>query len=264
MAMARDTVTLSLEGHVSLADFKTAVGAFIDLIGLLTDEVNPEAGIEWFVSDLKPGSATIAARAEYEAVDDTVTVETVVRRFDEIGETIHRGDLQRLRRYPPPVEQLAVAVTSVLNGRIPRLRLVADDHAWTAEQRIDPRQPQIARPKTGTVRTSIKGRIVTLDEKHGLYFTLQEAFTNRNVRCYPAAAYRDRLGEYWTRKTWILVEGTYNHYTTKPTLTEITDIVPFGDAEPGGWREARGVAPRLPTGTTDSAAQAIRKVRDGG
>ena len=57
-------------------------------------------------------------------------------------------------------------------------------------------------------------------------FTLLEAYTHRLIRCYPRPTDRPKLGEYWSEKTWIIVEGyLLCVYGDHPTISAITDIV---------------------------------------
>ena len=125
-----------------------------------------------------------------------------------------------------------------------------------AAAKVIPAQP---RPYA---RAAVKGKIVTLDKKHALYFTLQEAYTERHIRCWPGKEHRAKLGRYFDEGTWIIVEGTFMRYGDKPSLSHITDVVELPRADQGGWRQAIGAAPRGPDAQNISSADAVRKVRD--
>ncbi len=87
--MAPDTITLMLEGEVSLEAFATAVKSLNSLISALTIE---EGGnIEWTVEDLQPGSAlaTIKGRSP-----QPERVERVVQSYSDVD-----GRFNRMSRF---------------------------------------------------------------------------------------------------------------------------------------------------------------------
>jgi hypothetical protein len=258
--MARDTIKLTLEGEVSMTDLQTAVNALVRLLETLVDEKEPGAPVEWVVSDLRSGSATVVARGRSDTDEGRGVVDFAVDRYARVWENAQAG---RLGELSPSERDCVMLLTSYVNGRIPRVSAGTEDETYTVDKPVSMAYEPVI-PITGprpSVRTSIKGKVVTLDSKQAVYFTLKEAFTNRLVRCYPSANWMAGLAEYWKARTWVLVEGTFNRFTTLPTLTEITDIVPIAPAEPGEWRKAFGIAP-APDGSTESSADVVRRIRD--
>jgi hypothetical protein len=270
--MAEDSVVIKLDGKVSAADFRTVVDAFVDLMYALTAEAGAGAAVEWFISDLSGGSARIVSRAEAGNAEGEYTRDRVVDRYKEVALDAAEG---RLSRYSDRIRENVRTITSVVNGKIPRVLMGTPEQPELgkidrpippeeAEQAVEPTMVEKSpvEPRSYT-RAAVKGRIVLLEDKQGISFTLQEAYGGRYIRCYPGDRFRELLGECWKKKnTSIIVEGRYVRYGTHPTLTEITDIVPLPEGTKGGWRQAVGAAPRDPDSQNISSAEAVRRVRD--
>jgi hypothetical protein len=64
--MAGETLTLKLEGQVSLADFASAMGDFQALVDSLTQHIARGATIDWYIEELDSGSSltTVAGESE--------------------------------------------------------------------------------------------------------------------------------------------------------------------------------------------------------
>jgi hypothetical protein len=266
--MAKDKATVKADGKVSVSDLAVIVDSMAKVLSALTAETtdNP-AVIEWVVEGLKAGSATVTTRgigATYLALH---TIQRVIERYELLARKAHNGLVED---FPPPVQSAVRTLSSLVNGRITRISLSADDDAgeWSISPKLSEgvRDEDSARPGIDVnryARTCLRGQIVTLDAKHSTYFTLREAHTGQLLRCYPSPSYRPELGKWWATGAWVIVEGTYSRYTDPPTMLSITNITPFENAPPGSWRDAAGCAPRRP-GTEDiSSAEMVRRIRDG-
>lgn len=258
--MDRDTITLSLDGEVSLEHFRTAIHSLCELVTLLTEQAIPDAKVEWIVSDLRAGSATVAIRGEPASEEAAAAVADVVESMDEIGRNAAQRSYEVWTGYPRAIREHVSTMFGMLNGRVPRAKL----GNWVIEEPVAVDPPETPARPSVRERLALRGKIVTLDNKRGTYFTLKEAFTDRLIRCWPEPRFRDQLAEYWKTGVWVLVEGYYNTFTNKPTLTEISEIMPLGKAESGGWRRAFGISPRGPGDSKKSVPDLVRKVRDGG
>lgn len=262
--MAAPTIQFRLEGVVSLEDFRTAVNAFASLIDMLTDQADPNAPIEWDIKTLRAGSAFVQVSGTSETAEGELAVEEVRRDYSRIAEIAARRQMSDWAGIPRPIREQVAMLTGMLNGRVPRAAMGTNNDEWIVEAPISVEPPTLIQDieDRKRQRTSIRGQVVTLDDKRATYFTLKEAFTRRMVRCWPESKYRAMLGEYWSTQAWIVVEGSYNTFTEKPTMTDITDIIPLGAAPPEGWKQAFGIAPRKTGGVQGTSADVVRKVRD--
>lgn len=259
--MARQTIQYTLEGEVSLADFRKGIAAFTDLVEQLTEQASAETDkVEWVIKDLRGGSATVEIGPASSRTQEGLEVaEEVVVEVEEIGRRAALSNYSEWYEYPRPIRDSVYSMFSMLNGRIPRARL--GDAVILAPVTVE--RPDNDPPPVRRQRTSVRGKIVTLDNKRNTYFTLKEAFTNRLIRCWPDPTYRAQIAKCWESQEWVLVEGHFNTFTQKPTLTDITEIWPFGPGDKSGWRGIFGISPRKPGDSTDSVNEIVRKVRNG-
>ena len=273
--MANDVVSIKADGPVTLADLVNAAAALSDLMAAITREAGSDAPVDWLVADLRPGSATVVSRPAFGTVAGKALAALAVSRFEQIARNAHLG---RIEGYPPTIQEPLRRAARLLNERVTDVRLGSgvDDESYSIDRSLaeqdqedDAEQPEYTALRP-FVRTSIKGQVVLLDAKKGVYFTLRRAGTGEYVRCYPRqpdAALREQLSNLWKRQAWVIVEGTYTQRRRNrdwiPTLHHITDMVELPAPEPGGWRRAVGVAPRKAGGSDMTAAEAVRKVRDG-
>jgi hypothetical protein len=266
------TINIRVEGSVSVADLRTLVDSFAELIEALTaetvarDETKPT--VLWLVDAMQGGSAEITTRGvsgDNRAAD--ATIETVVALYDQVAADAEGGAIER---YSGAIRYALGKMTSILKPSTPSLKMWARERPREIVASLEPdvegdqwaaeAPPLVLQPRT---RSSVRGKIVTLDQKRGLYFTLQEAHTRRNIRCYPDGRDKDSLGRYWSSGQYVTVEGTYVRYGQHPTLTDITDIVEHPILDRDAWRQAVGAAPPLKDGLKITSAEAVRRTRDG-
>ena len=79
--MAKDTLTLALNGDVSLEDFSKAIQQFSNLVSSLHDDVAKESSIEWFIENLEAGSAIATVKGIGEEESDAQAIEQVVDAY---------------------------------------------------------------------------------------------------------------------------------------------------------------------------------------
>src|SRR3712207_2882442 len=61
-AMAEETVTIALDGDITLADFVETVRLFEGLLDALSQEIADGTTVEWRIDDLQVGSAVTTVR----------------------------------------------------------------------------------------------------------------------------------------------------------------------------------------------------------
>ncbi|MFV2045174.1 MAG: hypothetical protein ACC700_18310, partial [Anaerolineales bacterium] len=87
--MPIDTLTIAVNGEVSLLEFSSAIDAFKGLVDALSNEIAREAEIDWFIEDLSAGSAVATVRG---SSSEQAAVERVVQAYGVVGGSLERGE----------------------------------------------------------------------------------------------------------------------------------------------------------------------------
>jgi hypothetical protein len=257
--MANTVVTLALDGEPTLDDFAKAIESFRQVVTSLTNEVAPDAGVQWVIDDLERSSAIASVRGV--APDSQLEhVEDVVHAFERVGAALQA---EQPVPFAPAVAIAANELTTLLNGRVTSVRLE------TAEQDYTVYSPQTTAailptdiPRAGAYG-AVEGRVQTISNRGGLRFTLFDLLEDKAVSCYLEEGRQGIMTDVWGRiavvEGWVKRDGR----TGRPrSIRRVRAITLKGDGRPGDWREARGAVP-IPIGAL-SAEDAIGRIRDGG
>jgi hypothetical protein len=250
--MAKDTITLALNGDIPFRLFAEAMLHLNDLVSSLSDELGVGDNIDWSVDDLQHGSAIVTMRGVAPVIDD---VERVVFAYSQVGASLERGER-------PPFSDRTIkeahAITSMLDGRITSVLFeTPDSDAEVASPIIIlEKSAEMPRKAIGIV----KGRIDTIGRHAGLRFTLYDTVYNRAVSCYLEEGKEEIMREMWGKA--VVVEGEIRRDSRgRPVaIRHIRDIHETPESRPGSYLAARGVAPRKPG--APRAEEAIRRLRD--
>jgi hypothetical protein len=257
--VADDTLTLALDGDVSLAEFAEAIRHFDSLVQAIARAESADH-VRWVVANLEV-SSTIATTRGIAAPDQPEAtiekeIERVVSGYLRVGQSLERGE-------PIPytnkdVIREAEAITAVLNGTVKSVRFeTAADEALVAAPAA---RPDSIKGKQ-TAYGAVEGRVQTLTTRGGLRFTLYDTLHDRAVSCYLARGREDQMRDVWGRRA--VVEGivTRDASTGRPlAVREITAVELIPEVEPRKYRELRGISPSRGL----SAEEAIRRLRDAG
>lgn len=247
--MASDTITLELNGEVSLGAFAEALGHLRRLLDGLSAEKSGEARIEWTVEQLSAGSVLTMVRGDAEQME---SVERVADAYLEVGRYLHR---EEEIPYPDDVKRAAHALTKVLNGKITSIRFeTSDDEVEIFSGSA--RQPA----RVSYAYGAVEGRVRTLSDRKGLRFQLYDAGSDHPVMCYLARGQEDLMRNAWGRRA--IVEGYVgrNPVTGVPTrIRNVSHVDVLPDKVPGSYRAARGV---LRSAGREPAEETIRRLRD--
>lgn len=255
--MADNTVTLILDGNVSLEAFAKGVSTFSELVSALSENV-AKSPVRWVISDLSISSAMATARADGSQMD----VGNIVSAYANVGDSLA---YDRPIAYGPKVEKVARKLFDI---KVERVRLeTSAREALIPLRKPEPVPPQEPLRALELVRGrkpalgGIRGRIQTLTSRGGLRFTLFDLHQDKAVSCYFEEGKQDIVRDLWGRLA--IVEGMITRDPTsgRPlAIRDVNQIIPL--PEPNGRRNyegARGAAPSL---SRMSAEEAIRKVRD--
>lgn len=254
-----DTVTLALEGTVSLSDYSAAVSRFAALLTALAAESQAE-NVAWEIEALEYSSAITTARGVSRNGGEAGQVDRVVRAYLEVGEALEQGTTIP---YSPRVGREARAIAEVLKGsQVEAIRFeTAEDEAIVREGAV------MSRPSAVSARQgaygSVTGRIQTLTSRNALRFTVYDHIYDRAVSCYLVEGRESMMRQMWDRVA--TVEGwiTRDPETGRPlTVRRVSNVTPLAEGEPEDYMKARGA---LPFSNGDERPEnVIRRLRDAG
>lgn len=258
--MRTETITLVLDGDVSLAEFARAIAGLRTLLNNLSKEVGGGAEIDWNVDDLERSSAITSFRGAAKKANQQPEVEKVVRAYGEVGKALEK-------RFQVPYS-LAVAraadnIVGILNGRIEAIRFETEeiDATIRSPEATPDRGANVAWPASVASYGAVEGRVQTLTNRGGLRFTLYDLLNDRAVSCYLKEGYEDLMRDAWGKL--VVVEGIVTRDPLKgtpQTVRQITRVEHITEAGPESYREARGIVPIGPNGLMPE--DAIRRLRD--
>jgi len=256
-----DTVTLELQGTVSLSEFSTAVARFEALITALSAE-SDAAGIAWRLDALEYGSAITTARGVPMNGAVPERIDRVVRAYIEVGQALEAG---ATIPFSPTVRQPARELASLLTeSGIEAIRFETADGDAIVRQ-----PPMLATPATVPARPrtasygAVTGRIQTLTSRNALRFSIYDHIHDRAVSCYLVEGTQAMMRQMWDR--FATVEGwvTRDPESGRPlTVRRVLNITALPEVEPDAYKRARGALPRGPDEPLPEVL--TRRLRDAG
>ena len=105
-----DTITLALDGIVSLSDFSAAVSRFNALVAALAADAKVEH-VAWQIDALDYSSAITTARGVSENGAQPEQIDRVVRAYLEVGQALEKGTTIP---YPANVQKEAQGIAAIL------------------------------------------------------------------------------------------------------------------------------------------------------
>lgn len=251
-----DTVTLALQGEVTLDAFSRAVLHFSRLVDALSADVAALEPLRWVITELEAGSAIMTARG----VGDPTAAASVSTAYIGVGRALERGDASSL---PETIRDEARAVLAVIDGGVEAVRFE------TAEADATIRSLEEAFATTGAPESQmpqpvayggVTGRVQTLFGRGGLRFTLYDTLFDRAVSCYLAEGQEEIMRDVWGRMA--VVEGlvTRDQVTGRPQVIRgVRGVTVVHEAKPDAYLATRGLLQRDPAGRTPD--EAIRELR---
>lgn len=257
--MVNDTVTLALEGDVSLPAFAEAVSRFSGLVAALSRDVVRHPELRWVVSELEAGSALAAARG----IGEATAVESVANAYIEVGRALEEG-LEP--PFPGSVRDEARALVSLINADVEAIRFETAEAEATV-RRIEGPVEEIETAEGGAVVVAVaayggvQGRVQTLSSRGGLRFTLYDTLFDRAVSCYLDEGQEDIMRDVWGRVAVVEGRVTRDRVTGRPqTVRRVRRVTVVHEASPDAYLDARG-AVRPPPSSPDPEVT-IRHLRD--
>lgn len=257
--MPKETITLVLDGKVTLPLLAQAVEGISALIEALQRESNAAARIDWVVDGLESGSAIATFRGIPLTKEYEPTVADVVTRYEETGRIIQSGELTRL---PESVRGPIEKIIRVLNGKVTGIRFETDaaDAAITSEQ-----VPMLlfVRPRKSVVQQgAVRGRVQSLSNRGHLRFTLYDIVKDRAVSCYLATGSEDIMRDAWGKMASVEGMVSRDADSGQPIcVRNVRSVVLLKEGNRGDWRQAMKCAPPA-AGDTTMPEDVIRRIRN--
>ena len=249
--MLEETLTIDVQGSVSLDDFASVIGAFRTLINALTTELVGKGAITWELDDLQYGSAIATVRGANLIHPDGP--ERVARGYIEVGLALQHF-------YPIPygeqVQRAAHEVATKIRRSITGIRFeTKETDAVIPKSRVQqPPPPMVMR--LGRVR----GQVEAMSRRRTLRFTLYDSIFDRPVSCYLAPEQHAQMLDIWGKR--VVVDGLVGRdpMTFYPvTVRQISRIKILEDVPVGTYALARGI---LTPHTEEPPELRIRRMRD--
>lgn len=249
-----DTVTLVLDGKVTLPDFAAAVAHFNGLISALGSEVAGGAVIEWQVVSLQTSSAIATAKGFGMAQ----AVGIVVSAYELVGDSLEKN---QPIPYGPRVAREARGIAALINGNIESVRFETEQRDVLVRHRfeeIDAGPPLGVLPKV-TIG-AVEGEVETLSKHGGLRFTLYDTLHHKAVSCYLRPGSEEIMRDAWGKRVVVVGRVTRDPATGRPlSVRDVAQVSVVEPGKPGDWLMAIGAAPWL---ASTPSEEIIRRGRD--
>jgi hypothetical protein len=236
--MAKDIITLVLDGEVSLGDFSTAVSSLLDMVSGLEKECARDIRIKWVIDALEASSATATVRGVTEGEQDGEAVWRVVDSYLDVGRSLEQD---RPIRHSSVVQAAGNRIVKLIGDRIRSVRFETEED--DAQVFRHPKEVLLEARMQKARHGCVRGRVQSMSSRGGLRFTLYDIIDDHPISCYLAPRSEDIMRESWGKLA--NVEGLVrrNPETTQPTtVRHITNITILCEPEPGAWRQAIGAA----------------------
>lgn len=249
--MLHNTITIELNGDVSLGYFAQAMSHFSDLIQLLTKNISDNADIVWEIEDLQAGSAVATIRG---CSEQSEAVDLVVSAYHTIGQHIA---IQQLPPYSSNIRQKVSSLTNMIGDKITSIRFSTPYGESDIVRHMDGAKA----PSITFAYGAVKGTVETLTIRKENKFTLYDTLFDRAVACYFEPDQKDLVRDIWGQT--VIVSGYVgrNPETGRPSIIRnIRDIERIADRARDSYQEARGI---YTWHANDVCSEdAIRRLRD--
>lgn len=261
--MPKNTITLVLDGKVSLAAVAKAVGGFSHLVTSLQDEVAHGQEISWTVESLEVGSAIATFRGDStgEALEDPVGA--VVDAYEQVGAAVAAGNVIP---FGPRVAESLNEIIGLDSERIESVRFETaerdaaislveapasfESDMFTPEGEVDPAA------SIGVVT----GRVQSISSRGGLRFTIYDLETDKAVSCYLKSGMEESMRDAWGKIAAVRGVVKRDARGRPLTIRQVDSAVVEEELPSGAYAAAVGVL--RPYAGEQSPEDAIRRMRD--
>jgi hypothetical protein len=247
--MARNTLTLTVKGSITLDIYHKTVGRFFSLIKALSEEIASGTPITWRLVDLQIGSTSMTIAGE--AMQPEL-VERTTRAYASVGTALAFGEPVP---YSARVNRCALALSQVITGEVTALEFTTDLGSVLVPQAVGIASPGKRLQAWGTV----DGTVETLTSHRRLAFILYEAHFGYPVRCIVRHEQEAIMLQMWRK--FVRVSGLVIRAAQSGHPLEIRDIGEIRELQVSASDNYRKAAGILDLGG-EAPEVLIRKLRD--
>ena len=229
--MTSGTITVTLEGEITLQGFTDALRKLEMLLSALVTDIAAVPSIDWLITDLRGGSAavTLSGQAEQEEECERVAgaLVTVLRALRD----------RRPVPYAPRVVRRAHDLEAAITGSIMALHIETEGDAVALH-----RQGSVGEVAFLGAYGAVEGRIETLTSRRDLRFTLFDTVFDRGVTCALTEERRDLLRDAWGQRA--IVEGWVSRdpFSGRPVAIQNIAAIEILEERPTGAQQWVGGA----------------------
>jgi hypothetical protein len=232
----KNTVSLKLNGDISLSDFAKVMIHLTALIEELTEEVGEQAEVEWEIAKLESGSATAVVIGK--SINE-FAVDKIVQAYEVIGQSITEN---KPIPYSETIAYEARAITQVINGKIKSVEFRTDDYKTTIEKPAIEHVPED--DEKGYSFGAVTGWVETLSKRGRMRFVLYDTMFDRAVTCFLAKDQEELMLDAWDKKIAVAGKVYREPDTGRPyQIRDVNYIEQKGGSPPGSFMQAQGIVP---------------------
>jgi len=248
----KNTVSLKLNGDVSLSDFTKVMNHFTNLIELLTSEVGKQAEVDWDIAKLEGGSATAVVIGR--SIDEIV-VDKIIQAYEIVGQAITEN---KPIPFSDTIAIEARSITHVINGKIKSIEMRTDEFKTIINSSM---VEEISEEEMNYSFGTVIGWVETLSKRGNLRFVLYDTMFDRAVTCYLAKDQEGLMLDAWDKKIAVAGKVYRDLETGRPyQVREVNYIEEKSRSPQGSFMLAQGIIPWVEG--DELPEEQIRRYRD--
>lgn len=231
-----NTLTLALNGDVTIEDFSKAMNQFKEIIKGLKDDVAPDSKIDWYIDELKAGSATAVLRGLPITNNDIPAIRNISEAYADVGRRIVHGETLA---FNTTVINAVTNLRKMINGHITSINFQAAGKKYTVKKHAI-FSPQKTYWNTETFGCA-KGRVQSISDRQYPHFMLYDYDDDHAIACSLPENQREKMRGIWGMLVY--VEGTINRDEDNDQITSISNISNIEiikERKSKAWRQALG------------------------
>jgi hypothetical protein len=231
--MSVESLTVTLDGEVSLENFAKAIDGFLGIVNALSADAMPGHSVDWVLDDLEFGSAIVSVRPRQSVSTEVLIV--IATQFLGLGTALNLGQPGQFSQDAfRSGQKLLSAASAGVRFETPESEVVVMPGQLVRYAE--------ARPQVRHSLGSIRGTVQTLSRRKGVRFTVYDVMFDKPVSCYLALGQEDMIKNYWGQRVSVSGRISRDGVTGIPlAVRSITSISLSEPSEPGSWRKASGV-----------------------